>query len=890
MADTQDIIVRYISEVEESVAQIEKLAKAQDKITDAEKEQADQAKKTSITEEQATKKRIENLRKEESELKKLQAAKKKAFTVSDISDFNKKINESQNRISLLKNEISGAGSITSKFSATAKSAFLGIAAGAAAAFSTQAIINFSQESIKAFLDAEKNAERLRFAITAIGGESELQFERLIKQSSELQKITVFSDDSIQQAQAALSAFGLTADEIERLIPKLADFATVAGVDITQAVEKVGAGLEGNGRELKKYQIEVSTTASRLENLNSITEGFTRFQGAAAAATQTLTGQLEQQKNQVDDLQELIGEKLAPSWVKVKQATYEALLGLLGYNKALEKIKEDNSKAVADNFQKAAEKIKASGGDVVAEFTKRRDEIVKVNESIKKSNEELEKVFGKLGFENQKRANREQIERNNEIIASNDEKIKRLQVTIESEVALVKKAEADKQKALERTLVLDELRKKSAEELNTLLVRENEISDDFTKKNVENINLVIKEQEKLTAAREKAAAEYEKNLQLLANLQIQNIDDEKQRRIAAFEQEVKELTATGKLRADIITQLEAKLVNDLNEIDKKRNVDQLFRVPEITVTVPDEIKLPIEKTFAEFKDGTDNIEKTWLDANERILASSIELFGELTGLFSGFTDARIERINSEKEAALSSIDAQIAANEEALKNRQISNRTEEQLNKQLAQDKVETEKKADKEIRKIQRQQAILDKANAIFQIALSTAIALADAKNLATFGALSPIIIALGAAQIAAVAAAPIPGFEKGTKGKKGSGIARVGESGEELMYLPHGAKVVPNKETRRYADVIDNMIDGNLEKYIHRNYVMPQLLAQKAAYERGSNKGDSFTENVSKSARYYQPPSTTNVKFPSGMNIDNVNEFADAIANRITISRRRQI
>lgn len=871
MADTQDIIVRYISEVEESVAQIEKLAKAQDKITDAEKEQADQAKKTSITEEQATKKRIENLRKEESELKKLQAAKKKAFTVSDISDFNKKINESQNRISLLKNEISGAGSITSKFSATAKSAFLGIAAGAAAAFSTQAIINFSQESVKAFLDAEKNAERLRFAITAIGGESELQFERLIKQSGELQKITVFSDDSIQQAQAALSAFGLTADEIEKLIPKLADFATITSQDIPAAAQQIGAALEGNGREFKKYGIEVSAAASRTENLAAVTEGLVKFQGAAEAATQTLTGQLEQQKNQIDELQESIGEKLAPGWVRLKKVFLEYIQAIITSKdeltlESLAKDQKDNADKTISTLQVTAQEIQRLYNIPFNEaYIKALELQIKTEEKVRDSAAKGDLVSDARRFGNAVDAlailNKELEDFNQKLIV-----------------------EAEAQAALDaRVLSLAQIRKKSVEELIKLSEREKEIGDEVAKSNIKNIDTEIK-------AREKAAAEYEKNLQLLANLQIQNIDDEKQRRIAAFEQEVKELTATGKLRADIITQLEAKLVNDLNEIDKKRNVDQLFRVPEITVTVPDEIKLPIEKTFAEFKDGTDNIEKTWLDANERILASSIELFGELTGLFNGFTDARIERINSEKEAALSSIDAQIAANEEALKNRQISNRTEEQLNKKLSQDKVETEKKADKEIRKIQRQQAILDKANAIFQIALSTAIALADAKNLATFGALSPIIIALGAAQIAAVAAAPIPGFEKGTKGKKGSGIARVGEAGEELMYLPHGAKVVPNKETRRYADVIDNMIDGNLEKYIHRNYVMPQLLAQKAAYERGSTKGDSFTENVSKSARYYKPPSTTNVKFPSGMNIDNVNEFADAIANRITISRRRQI
>lgn len=880
MADVQDIIVRYQSEVDQAVADLNKLADAQDDIIKGEKDQEKQAQKTEVSQREASKLRIANLKKEEAELRKLKAAKKKAFTVADISAYNSKIAETQKRISVLKNE-------TSSFATSAKNVFAGVAGGLAAAFSAQAIINFTQQSIDAFLEAEKNAQRLKFAITAIGGESELQFERLIKQSAELQKITVFSDDSIQQAQAALAAFGLTADEIERLIPLLSDYATVTSQDLVSAAQQVGAGLEGAGKAFGRYQIEVSATASRTENLSAIMQGFTEFQGAATEATKTLTGQLEQQKNEVGDLEELLGSKVAASWGKVKQATLEALLGLIGYNKEAEKLKENNSKAVADNFEKARDRIKAAGGDIVAEFEKRRDSIIKVNDSLKKSNEELEKVFGKLGFENQKKINREQIERNNEIIASNEEKLKKIKITIEDEVALLQKGEKEKQKALERTLLLDDLRKKSSEELNALIIKENEIQDDFTKKNVANINLVIKEQQKLTAEREKAAQEYEKNLAFLRQLQIQNIEDEKQQRIAAFEEQTRNLTSEGKLRADTIKQLEIQLVNDLNAIDEKRNFDPLFRAPSQTVSAPDQIELPIEKTFAEFNDGIDGIERKWLDANEQILASSLQLFGELTSLYDTFANSRIEQITKQKEADVSAIDEQIEANKKALENRQITNRTEEELNKNLTAQKVEAEKKADKEIRKIRRQQAIVDKANALFQIALNTAVALSNAANLATFGSLSPLIIALGAAQAAAVIAQPIPAFAKGTKGKQGSGLARVGEQGEETVFLPHGAKVLPNKQTKMYSGLMDSMFDMNADKYIYKHFVAPALMAQKREYESRGRTGGSFAENVANYGKL-PPPTSTKINIPSSYTMSNTDELADKIASRLTNNRRR--
>lgn len=894
MADTQDVIVRYKSEVDQAVDQIEQLAKAQDKITDAEKKQGKQSKKTAAAEEQATKKRLDNLRREEAELKTLQSLLKKAFTAKDIDEYNRKIAESQKRISLLKGEVTGASSVTQKLGSIGTNVFAGIAAGAAAAFSVDAIINFSKASVNAFLEAEKNAQKLKFAITAINGESEQQFNNLIKQSEELQKITIFSDDSIQAAQAQLAAFSLTADEIDKLIPKLADFATITSVDIPQAANQIGAALEGNGREFKKYGIEVSATASRTENLNSILQGLTKFEGSATEATKTLSGALQQQENDVDNLQERIGSKLAPAYVRAKQALFEFVNLILTSRKDIKR--EAFNKTVDDLQLKALDQVKqrAKSIQAIRNITPNQAYLEALKAEIKLTEESINELALSGRVSDDIYSNRKfQLEA---LVQEQERFNKELKQQEDIAAANAK-----------RILSLDALRKKSTEELTALAIKEKEIDDDIAKNNIKNIEAVLK-------AREEYAKELEKNQKLLKDLQIQNIEDEKQRRIAAFEREKNELTANGKLRADIITELEKKLVNDLNEIDKKRNVDPLFKVPEQQVeqkpVLPPDIQGQVDsliasgKTEAEaikqvfedirksFKDGSDSIEMSWIDANAQILSSSIELFGELTNLYNNFADARIDKINQEKQAQLDALDLQMQANTEALENRQINNKQEEALNKKLAADKVEVEKKADKEIRKIQRQQAILDKANALFQIALNTAIALADAKNLATFGALSPIIIALGLAQAATVAATPIPGFEKGTKGKRGSGIARVGEVGEETVFLPHNSKVVPNKQTIKYAPFVDAMIDNNLEKYIHRQFVMPQLLAQKKAYEQktDSNNSGNFAENAGRSARLYVENKGQNVKFPSGMNIQNTDELASAIAREISTSRRRLI
>ena len=881
MADVQDIIVRYQSEVDQALADLNKLVEAQDDIIKGEKEQAKQSEKTAKTDQEASKLRLANIKKEEAELKQLQAAKKKAFTVSEISAYNTKIAESQKRIAVLKNE-------TSSFGLSAKNIFAGVAGGLAAAFSTQAIINFTQASVEAFLEAEKNAQRLKFAITTIGGESEVQFERLIKQSEDLQKITVFSDDSIQQAQAALAAFGLTADEIENLIPKLADFATITSQDIPSAAQQIGAALEGNGREFKKYGIEVSAVASRTENLSAVMEGLTKFQGAAEEATKTLTGQLEQQKNEVDELQETIGGKLAPSWVRVKKLFLEYIQAIISSKDelTLESIAKDQK----DNSDKTIAVLQQTAKDIQKIYS------IPFNEAYLKALEQQIKIEEKV----RDNASKSDLARSVREYNNASQALDILNKELEDFNLKLIQEKAAQQALNDRILSSNQIRTKSTEDLIKLSEKEKEIGDDVAKKNIKNIEDEIK-------AREKAAAEYQKNLAFLRQLQIQNIEDEKQRRIAAFEQQTKELTSQGQLRADTIKELEKQLVKDLNEIDEKRNVDPLFRAPEQkiqqNVVLRPEMQSQVDalieqgKTEAEaiaevidrlrkaVQSPVEGVKVAWIDANEEILKSSLQLFGELTGLYNTFANARIEQITKQKEADINSIDEQIEANKKALEDRQITNRTEEELNKNLNAQKVEAEKKADKEIRRIRRQQAIIEKANALFQIALNTAIALSNPSNLATFGALSPLIIALAAAQSAAVIASPIPAFAKGTKGKKGSGLARVGEQGEETVFLPDGAKVLPNKQTKMYAGLMDSMFDMNADKYIYKHYVAPALMAQKREHESRASYGNSFAQNVAKSAPYQSP---TKINIPSSYTMSNTDELAEKIASRLTVNRRR--
>ena len=98
---------------------------------------------------------------------------------------------------------------------------------------------------------------------------------------------------------------------------------------------------------------------------------------------------------------------------------------------------------------------------------------------------------------------------------------------------------------------------------------------------------------------------------------------------------------------------------------------------------------------------------------------------------------------------------------------------------------------------LKRKQAAIDKASALFSIGLNTAMGIMSvwADPTAVWAmkiALTTMVGALGATQLAIAAAKPLPQYAKGRKGGKGE-YAVVGEKGPEVMYIPPGASIVPN-------------------------------------------------------------------------------------------------
>lgn len=166
---------------------------------------------------------------------------------------------------------------------------------------------------------------------------------------------------------------------------------------------------------------------------------------------------------------------------------------------------------------------------------------------------------------------------------------------------------------------------------------------------------------------------------------------------------------------------------------------------------------------------------------------------ITSLMTDIYDARIENIEKEQEANDEAYDKEIERIESLEENGAIS--TEEaEARKRAAEDKTAA-KNAELEKKKaaLQEKQAKWDKANSIVQAEIATALAITKAlPNLV----LAALVGAMGAAQIAVIAAQPIPKYAKGTKDHPG-GLAIVGDGGKkEGIITDNGLFVTPDKPT----------------------------------------------------------------------------------------------
>ena len=233
------------------------------------------------------------------------------------------------------------------------------------------------------------------------------------------------------------------------------------------------------------------------------------------------------------------------------------------------------------------------------------------------------------------------------------------------------------------------------------------------------------------------------------------------------------------------------------------------------------------TEQQFQDAKLDIEREALDAEAEMIAERTAQTQELVNNIMSF----VADMASEIFGAISDHIQQELDDLDELYTTDAEEAKENSKKKYLSEKEME-----DKKL-ELKRKAAAVEKAEAAFNIAMNTAMAImriwADVPKVdfgATTIAMTAMAAALGATQLAMVLAKPLPKYAKGRKRGKGE-YAMVGERGAELMYIPDNASIVPHHHLTRPEKWGDYNVpmpyvpaQPNIEREIMRYAIMQQV------------------------------------------------------------------
>ena len=396
----------------------------------------------------------------------------------------------------------------------------------------------------------------------------------------------------------------------------------------------------------------------------------------------------------------------------------------------------------------------------------------------------------------------------------------------------KKAAEDRAKAAEEAAkreleIRNEARKKLAElELQALATQLDE-----REKVLAESNAKIQELEQaFIDSKFKAGSDEEKKLQNAitvikedATKQIAAIDQKALEDKAAKEKEAAEKLAAETLRIrvqgvnDEISLLKAAETNEGSTLERRIKLIELDGKKRIAEAENNAaaIELINAETQQKIREEQKKTADEQLDNLFEIAEATADIFGQIIELQGIQSQTRIEEITATSDAEKLAIEQSTAS--------------EKEKQAKLEALRIRTEQKIAAE----KRRQAIADKAAAIFSATINTAVAVAKAATVPE----KAIALASGLAQIAIIAATPIPKFKKG-----GAVGGRSHEAGGTLIEAERGEFVVNKASTSRHRTELDalNTSSAAFRKLIDQRYVRPAILSY------ANKRKDGITVNAS--------------------------------------------
>lgn len=592
-------------------------------------------------------------------------------------------------------------------------------------------------------------------------------------------------------------------------------ATAKAKRVMNEVTKAATNYEET--EFKRLNQVYTVEKARAEYQKFVDTGLSRTEAgidakkkleAEEATLKSLKEQSIQYKNQMNDLEKLVDVKaLVNDPGKNNKAYDDEKKKAEEYAEYIKRITEDLSKSkielIADGREREIAEISKEYDDRIKEIKGRTDEEIELRKN-------LETLKGKAIAEINDKYDKEllEIEKTNleNRLASigensNEELDKRLNLQIQLNNMMRDAEIKDAEKNGEDVVAI---RMKYMQRENSLIMRNLQ----------ERIGLIEANTDKVVNEQETSALK-EANIikKQYANGEISKEDYEKKlydigvkyakARLQTLLAEAKAEMALVDINSEKAKELQERInkiqaqIDELNNDDaNKKQKEWIDKFKSGLSEMNDAARDTLGETAGIFEGLSDIMVDVAEDGKlsfENMAQAVGKIVSGITSLMTDIYDAQIENIEKEQEANDEAYDKEIERIEALEENGAIS--TEEaEARKRAAEDKTAA-KNAELEKKKaaLQEKQAKWDKANSIVQAGIATALAVTKAlPNLV----LAALVGAMGAAQVALIAAQPIPKYAKGTKDHPG-GLAIVGDGGKkEGIVTNNGLFITPDKPT----------------------------------------------------------------------------------------------
>jgi len=210
--------------------------------------------------------------------------------------------------------------------------------GAMAAAGTAAFAGITAVAYKSIQSANESAKaqaQLGAVLKSTGQIAGITAQAATELAASLQKTTTFSDEAVLSAENLLLTFtGIGKDIFPQATKTVLDMATALGTDTSSAaiqlgkalqdpilgvttLRRVGVNFNQDQQDLIKTMVESGKTMEAQQYI--LAELAKEFGGSASAQASTFEGHMKMVANQIDDVQENIGNALLPALEKMLAA-------------------------------------------------------------------------------------------------------------------------------------------------------------------------------------------------------------------------------------------------------------------------------------------------------------------------------------------------------------------------------------------------------------------------------------------------------------------------------------------------------------------------------------------------------------------------------------------